>query len=273
MRGDGAPVDLNLDVRRGLDPLEPLEPIDIELKSGIEIEDLASVQSAPRSGLLSYEGRQVVLYIQDQGSRIIEVIEQGSRGTKVHVAECQALKEMRHKGRFERYVATNDVSGKFYVVGRDGAGARVDGRAELKVCQFCLSKLSYRGFKKFRYEAPFHAFKWIEFFEEYSTHFARSPTRTAGEFDGVYAASWAAVSGRYRRKRNFTCEDCRVDLSDEPSLIHVHRVNGVKTDNRPENLMALCVDCHRKQPGHEHMRVSSEDIEPVRELRRRQGLS
>ena len=268
-RMGSAPVRLNIDVRRGLDPVDP---IDIELKSGIEIDDLASIQSDPRSGLLSYEGRQVVLYIQDQGWGVREVMETGSKGTKVHVADCSTLKEMRYQGRYERYVATNDVGGNFYVTGEQDYAERVEGRAKLRVCKNCLSQLNYRGYKRNRYQV-FQAFKWSEFFEEYNSHFARMPARRAGEFDGAYAPSWAAVSGQYRQERDFICEKCGLDLKEEPRLLHVHHMNGVKTDNRRWNLRALCIDCHRKQPGHQHMRVVGEDIDRVKSLRWRQGLS
>ncbi len=296
------PVDLDIDVRRGLDPVigsrpkpKPLlitprtgeimgiersrrrrfsrvNPIDIELERGIRINDLNSVRRDPKSGLLSYKGRQIVLYIQDQGGRIRKVIEDGTRGSKVHVTDCRTLEEMRRQGRHERYVATNNVSGNFYVTGMQDDGDRVEGHAALKVCQYCLTRLNYRGYERNR-RRVFREFKWSEFFEEHRPRFAWKPTRTAGEFDGTYTPNWGVVSDRYRKARGFTCENCRVDLQAERRLLHVHHVNGVKTDNRTSNLRALCVDCHTRQAGHEHMRVAREDIDRVRALRWQQGLS
>ena len=186
------PVSVEIDVRRGLDRLPP---IDIALRSGIEIDDLNLIKSDPVSGVLSYEGRQVVLYIQDQFWRIRDVIRDGSLGTKVHVAECGTLSGMRRQGRFERYVATTDVSGKFLVTGKSYYGELAQGRARLKVCKVCLSKLNYRGYNRDRARV-FREFRWRELFEEYSPRFAHMPTRRAGAPEVAGARSKARSASR-----------------------------------------------------------------------------
>ena len=91
--------------------------------------------------MLIYEGRQVVLYIQDQHWNIDAVLANRSEGKKVHVANCDTLLEMRRRGRYERYVATNNVSGDFYVTGQDEYGVSGEGKARLRVCKNCLRKL------------------------------------------------------------------------------------------------------------------------------------
>ena len=262
------PVELNIDVRRGIDPVDP---IDIKLSQGIEIGDLSNIESDPESGLLSYKGRQVVLYIQDQHWNIHAVLADGSEGRKVHVADCDTLQEMRLRGRYERYVATNDVSGDFYVTGQDEYGGSVEGKARLRVCKNCLRKLDYRGYTRNRKQV-FQAFEWNEFFDTYRPHFTQMPTRRAGVFDGSYAPNWDLVSRRYKEAHDFACENCRVDLAEYPRLLHVHHINGVKTDNASSNLKALCADCHVKEPGHEHMQVSIEDANLIADMRRSQSL-
>ena len=270
MGAAAVPVDLDIDVRRGIDPVDP---IDINLKYGIELEDLSGIKSDPESGLLSYQGRQVVLYIQDQWKNTRDVLADGTKGRKVHVADCDTLKEMRHRGRYERYVATNDVSGDFYVTGQDEDGGRVEGKATLRVCKNCLRMLDYRNYTRNRNQV----FQGVRVDRVLRHPTARTspgcPTRRAGVFDGTYPPNWDLVSRRYKEGHALMCENCRVDLKEHPGLLHVHHISGVKTNDAWSNLKALCADCHGKQPGHEHMRMPIEDTNLIADLRRRQHLS
>lgn len=73
---------------------EGLEPIDIELGEGKEIE-LKDVEYG--TGLLSYKGRQILLYIQDHGGSVGKALKDGAVGKKYHVADCRTLQSMRAK--------------------------------------------------------------------------------------------------------------------------------------------------------------------------------
>jgi hypothetical protein len=251
--------------------IAPLAAIDIELGIGKEVV-LEDVEIS--NGLLSYHGRQVLLYIQDHGNFIQAALENGIKGNKFHVADCTALQTMRRKKRFERYVATNDLSENFHITGKVYAtGNIIEGDARLRVCKFCLNKLNYQGYKYGRKSAIFANFSIEDFFSTYSSFFPHMPSRLAGTNDADYTPDWREVSTRYKSIKHFKCESCNVDLSSNKSLLHTHHLNGVKIDNNANNLRALCVDCHRKQPLHEHMFVSHKDMQTINSLRRRQGLT
>ena len=36
--------------------------------------------------------------------------------------------------------------------------------------------------------------------------------------------------------------------------LHTHHMDGVKSNNNFSTLKCLCINCHEKQPGHEHLR-------------------
>ena len=123
---------------------EPWERIDKQLPDGVEI-DLADI--AVDQGLLSVQGRHVLLYIQDHGWNAGAVLAGERDGRKFHVAWCSTLAEMREAGRFERYVATNDCSGEFTITGKDRTGVHTSAKARLRVCKNCLRELNYDGYR------------------------------------------------------------------------------------------------------------------------------
>ncbi|EKO3785373.1 HNH endonuclease [Vibrio harveyi] len=245
--------------------------IDIELAQGKDVE-LKDVDID--SGLLSYKGRQVLLYIKDHGSAVLSVIKKPSTGNKYHVADCSKLKSMRAEGRFERYVVTNDTSGEFPISGGGYYGqSREEGYARLNICKLCLGQLNYKGYSSGGHRSNiFNEFDMSEFFATYSSFFPHMPSRRAETAESGYSDDWSKISSHYRVERNFECEECKVNMRSNRSLLHVHHVNGVKSDNRPSNLRALCIDCHSKQPLHEHMALSHRERQTINDLRKQQGL-
>ena len=267
MEAESIPVELTIDVRRGV---YPVDPIDIELKWGVEV-DLSDVDREPQSGVLAYKDRQVVIYIQDHSWRIHRALQDGSEGKKVHVTECGTLDRMRREGRYGRYVATTNVSGEFYITGQDDLGRPREGKTRLRVCKNCLSRLNNMNDRDDP-NLEFRSFDWKRFFDSYKTYFITEPSRTAGELDGGYSSDWTSISRRYKKFQDFRCQNCGVDLRANSRLLHVHHISGNKRDNAWLNLRALCAVCHRSMPMHEHMYVSREDTEIIGRLRQFQGL-
>ncbi|MBY7785198.1 HNH endonuclease [Vibrio fluvialis] len=268
-------VDLMEPEEKGLFHLEltekTIEKLDLELAEGKDVE-LKDVDVD--SGLLSYKGRQVLLYIKDHGSAVQSVIYRPETGNKFHVADCTKLKSMRTEGRFERYVVINDTSGNFPISGSSYYGGHVDeGVAKLKICKFCLGQLNYKGYSTGAYRTEvFDQFDMEEFFATYSSFFPHMPSRKAETAETNYSSDWAKISSHYRVEKNFECEQCKVNLRTHRGLLHVHHINGVKSDNQHSNLKALCIDCHSKQPMHNHMLVSHSERQLINQLRKEQGI-
>lgn len=228
-----------------------------------------------REGILKYDGCHVMLYIPDQGNYIEIALADGKHRQvrKVHVAECSTISDMRQTGRFEKYIKISRLDGKFPIFGfNQQSGKEENGETDLGVCKNCLTILNYKGYESGpstkKYEI-FSNFTFEGFFEDFSSYFKSLPLGST-KSKSTYTSDWATISAKLRAELNYTCEQCGVQLGDDPKLIHVHHINGLKADNSRTNLRALCADCHKKQPYHQHLYVSNEDTQRINELRRAQ---
>ncbi|OPX56635.1 hypothetical protein SAMN02745127_00501 [Oceanospirillum multiglobuliferum] len=245
--------------------------LDQELSStaglDITLDDLST-----QNGVLSVRGRQVLLFIPDHGGNIEAVISGQNIGNRFHVADCSTLDKMRRQNRFDRYKATYNTSGKFEIFGTSYyGGSNRTAEVELAVCKNCLNYLNYNGYRQDR-DRVFSKFSIAEFLSTYSTLFKSMPDRPAMIDEGGYSDDWSQISANYRRLKNYQCESCLVILTNNKGLLHTHHINGNKRQNSTDNLMSLCIDCHRKQPKHEYMRVKHNDMLQINKLRKEQGL-
>jgi hypothetical protein len=255
--------------------LNVLDPIDSLLGEGFEVpfEDIEF-----ETGLASYEGRQVLLYIKDHSynNKIYAVLRDGTQGNKFHIADCEMLDRMRKKGRLERYVVTNKLNGIFEISGSDNSNKLIEGEVKLNVCQYCLDVLNYKNFSSVprgpRRKEFVATFALAEFFDTYSSYFKFMPLGIANNRNTGYADNWPGISRKVRQNFYYKCQQCNLDLISHKNLLHVHHINGVKSDNSDSNLTPLCADCHRKQPNHRHMFVKHEETKLITHLRREQGL-
>lgn len=244
------------------------EPIDIDLgDDGILIE---SSDVEVTGSLLAYKGRQVLLYIKDHsyGMNFENALVDGKKGNKFHVAYCTTLEQMMERKRYQRYVATNNLSGNFKIA----ANGKGEGIAQLQVCQNCLDLLNYKGSRGNRSlkQNNVITFDLKEFFATYSSKFKFMPKYTENSKIG-YSADWGIISKQKREMHRYICEECLVDMSSQKALCHVHHRNGVKNDNSEENLQVLCADCHRR--AHEgSMHLSHEDMVVITRLRNNQSI-
>ena len=253
-----------------------IDPIDAALRDGQELgKDIDLTEIEHSKGVLSYMGRQVMLYIPDQGSNILEVLRNGEEGRRIHIAECSSLEHMRATGRFPRYQVTADTSGYLpvYGINSDNNQSIDDKKAKLFVCKNCITTLNYQGYAiKSGAEKRdiFINFNLAKFFKHYSSYFKSLPKPSGSEKSASYTPDWKEISARLKKQSNYMCEQCGVDLDSEKKLLHVHHVDGVKSNNQNSNLRVLCADCHKKQPHHDHLYIKASDILTINRLRREQ---
>jgi len=248
----------------------PIQPIDAQLGAGLEV-DLADIDF--ETGLASYQGRQVLLYIKDHGGRVGKALDDGGRGNRFHIADCQTLGEMKSKGRFDRYVVTNDLTGMFNIAGEDwDTNEYMEGQTDLKVCRNCLRHLNYQSYQTKAKGPIFKAFNLADFFDTYSSFFKIEPSGVADSKNVGYSSDWSELSKKLKKKKAYICQQCTLDLSLQQRLLHVHHINGVKNDNTSSNLKVLCADCHRKQPDHAHLFIKHLDTMLINKLRREQEI-
>ncbi len=252
--------------------IKEIDPIDLQLGEGLEValDDLGDV-----GGLFEYKGRQVLLYIPDHGRSVENVLSGNHEGKKFHLCDCRTLNDMRSQGRFNRYFATTDLSGMFTITGDSYDRTRqVEGKSSLYVCMNCLKKLNYREAAiSGKLREVRKTFNIQDFFETYSSCFPHLPKQKISPTDkSAYVKDWPEISAKKRASVNYVCEECRVDLSNNKKLLHVHHVDGQKGNNTDTNLRALCADCHRKQPMHSSMFVTHQDMMTITKLRGKQSI-
>lgn len=262
--------------RIGQVAMTELEELRTKLATGIEI-DLAEIDS-DFGGLLTYRGQQILLYIMDTRQDRETLLYDKKKARRFHFFNCNVLETMREKGRYERYVVTQRNDGLFRVFATDPMSREIEElEAHLGPCMVCLKELDYRGYA----DAPKRQKKaiWSEFtiddlFAEYVTFFADRPRHTDNTAPPPgYAPDWSKISLRYRELMNWTCQECTVNLAEHRSYLHTHHISGVTSDNSNSNLRALCVICHREEPGHGRMHIPSDARSLIPRLRIKQGIA
>ena len=232
------------------------------LKTGeveIELDDI----DIGKGGVFEYKGRKVIVYIRDQYAKYYE------RGYKFHLAKCQTISSAFENRRNSRYVLSLRTDGTFKINLIEGNEIKKKDLIEsLNVCKNCLTKINYNDYKNhygYSKEKIYNDFDLAEYFDKY-----KQPKLSPGGFKdentaqlNEYPANWSEISDEIRRKRNYICEGCKIDLSNKnlQKFSHVHHIDADKSNNKETNLKVLCIKCHSKEPGHEWLKHNPQYIE------------
>jgi len=58
-----------------------------------------------------------------------------------------------------------------------------------------------------------------------------------------------ALKNKIRYRDNYTCQDCGITERQTEKALHIHHIDFDKSNNKPNNLIALCASCHGKRNG------------------------
>ena len=238
----------------------PLTDAEIEIlaREGMEI-PIEDVKVLP-DGTLAFKDRRVVLYIRDvRHYRNVQISD--ANLSKFHVANCDKLREMRSNNRFERYVVATRDSGLFQINIMSASGKFEPHERALRVCQRCLGALNWENFverRKIKAQRSeiVNEFSLAVYFERYGkTFIAEEPKHTdqTGPIND-YDPLFGMIAKTIKQKRGYRCDQCGSSLAEYKKFLHAHHINGLKYDNREENIELLCIGKHAEQAYHSQVK-------------------
>lgn len=175
---------------------------------------------------------------------------------KAHVKNCKIIKEFQENGIFNQHYIVTEKE-KVDVYNLDTGETLKD--QNLKICSYCKEMVTIGDRVEDTIESWYK--KYGNVLEEDSNV----------DLNG-YDAHFDKLSRAIRKEKNYTCEQCGINLSSHKHLCDVHHIDRNKRNNAQSNLMVLCAECHSKQEYHQEnfsKLLNKDRVKKVKELRNR----
>ena len=257
--------------------LDPIDAIKIRLEEeGIPVERPEEIDTE-FGPFLTYKGDALaILYIFDSNSSYDDLISESldKRAPKFHFSWCSTLEEMEKRGRFARYILSRRKVNKFAVQAKEIEPSQIHIHGEnhvmedvsLYACKNCLNETKYKGYHKGRSKDEknkrVEEFNIQDFLDEHEGTFNTWKFYRTQHTDknvplNVYTSSFPEISRFLRESSSWKCSRCSVSMINKKEGLHVHHRNGVKNDDKLNNLQVLCALCHKNiDSSHKRMYVS-----------------
>ena len=179
--------------------------------------------------------------------------------TKFHFMKCEILRNMT-EARLKRCRLSCRTDGMFTMSDNK--------QHKLEVCGYCVKEfeelIKPKSIKQFYWGKNFSITKLFTYLEESGKRFIDAELWAKIKMGVIlsndYPSHWGNISFVCRASQHYKCERCGADLDGGRYLLHVHHINGVKSDVNPDNLINLCAMCHNLIHQREITALSHEDI-------------
>lgn len=215
-----------------------------------------------------YKKRVVIMYQRDQLLTRENYAQRRYR--PYHFCFCKALREAHEKNRYEgRYVMTYNTSGKFKVnlsvrdKNSDGTVYTLEKEQgiflPLRVCQHCLREINWKHFRSYcggglEWWRGGNSYMRRKIVDEFNLEEYLVTARQDNFFDHpVFGTASSTISNEYvlspeikealKKIVDYTCDICREQFS--ANELQIHHKNHLPGDNRRQNLIVVCENCHK----------------------------
>lgn len=166
---------------------------------------------------------------------------------KFHLKKCDVIEDFIKNNKFNQfYIWSNDKH--IDVLDRDTK--EIHKEQQLRLCAKCRSMLINPENTTY------------EFYETLKKEGIFIEEKVEVDIFG-YTRNWNVLSKEIRKKRNYTCEQCNIQVDKKDrKYIHIHHKDGDKLNNSESNLQCLCISCHSEHHPH---KISKKDLEKFSE--------